>query len=280
MADNFGSGSFFQSRGKTEETSPKNAFFTPSGSLEEHLPTVGDLVVVKCDLQFASAGYTFPQSYFLPHVLKEHFVMVDIIDHQRRRVDEETKYIPVLTLNVYLDIEGMLELTEEDYEESYADTKIWDKRERGGLRLRDYVCKRSSLFKASGDGHLAFQENVEFYTIAWRENDVITGVPGIIEARKEKHWFFNSWNNNIYRGVNDLQKESYVKFPLVGLVGTLLDTRIVTHGLTADGRYVAGEDFKTIFYKVLFRDRIPVWVDQPVWKCPEPLALPILLPIP
>lgn len=258
---------------------PENAFLSLSGSLEDYLPSVGDLVVVKCDLQFVSAGISFPNNYFLPGVLKDKFIMVDIVNHERKLL-EETKYIPTLTLNVFLDIDGMLELTAYDYEESMTDTKRWDMREHGGLRLIDYVSKRSKVLDGNGFSMFLSDDSVDFHQIAFKDTDLITNIPGLVETRRQKHWFFNNWNNNIYRSGSNLTSETYVKFPLVGLVGTLLDFKVVTHSLTADGQYVGGKDFKTIFYKVLFNGRIPVWVDAPLWKCPDSLDLPILLPIP
>ena len=108
----------------------------------------------------------------------------------------------------------------------------------------------------------------------------LAGIPGIVETRREKHWFLDNWNSNIYRSFRDLKGENYVKFPLVGIVGTLMETKVVTHSLTGGGEYIGGDEFQTTFYKILFRDRIPVWVDAPVWRCPEPLSLPIYLPIP
>lgn len=267
-----------QPESTTETTEGEPLLETPE-SLERLLPTVGDLVVVKADLQFISAGNNFPNHYMLPDNLRELFKMRDLVN-QNPKMPHETKFIPTLTLNCYLDIDGMLELTAYDYEESMTDTKRWDMREHGGLRLRDYVTKRSKLFGGNGESISLRDDNVDFYTIAWKPEDMLTVIPGVVETRRQKHWFFNNWNNNIYKSASDLTSETYVKFPLVGMVGTLLDFRVVTHGMTPDGQYVEGSDHKTIFYKIWFNGRIPVWVDAPVWKCPDPLILPILLAIP
>lgn len=255
------------------------------GDLLEHPPEVGDLVVVKCDLQFASTGNTYPKMFVLPEALTDRFVMVDILNPKVKKTTTDSKYFPILGLNVFLDIEGFLDLTQEDYEENLSDTKIWDRKDLGGIRQKDYIRKRAwleksfpeSILRSSGTYH---KDYVEFHTMVWRENDLITGIPGIVETRREKHWFLDNWNSNIYRSFRDLRGENFVKFPLVGIVGTLLDTRVVTHSLTTGGEYIGGEEYQTTFYKILFRDRTPVWVDAPVWKCPEPLSLPIYLPIP
>lgn len=260
---------------------PKNVLLPALGGLEDYLPTIGDLVAVKCDLQFVSTAFSYPNHYFLPPALKDKFIMVDIVNHTTKGSPEETKYIPTLTLNCFLDVDGMLELTGYDYEESMTDTKRWDMREHGGLRLRDYVTKRSKILNGDGQS-IGFSagDSVNFHQIAWLDTDMITGIPGVVETRRQKHWFFNNTNNNIHQSSSDLTGETYVKFPLCGLVGTLMDYRVVTHSLTADGQYVGGNDYKTIFYKIWFSGRIPVWVDAPVWACPDPLSLPILLPIP
>lgn len=255
------------------------------GDLLEIPPVVGDLVVVKCDLQFASTGNTYPRMFVLPESLTDRFVAVDIMNPKVRKASCECKYFPILCLNVFLEIDGMLDLTKDDYEENLSDTKIWDRKDLGGIRQKDYIRKRAWLASTFPEDILRSsgtysQDYVEFHTLVWRENDLITGIPGIVETRREKHWFLDNWNSNIYRSFRDLKGENYVKFPLVGIVGTLMETKVVTHSLTGGGEYIGGDEFQTTFYKILFRDRIPVWVDAPVWRCPEPLSLPIYLPIP
>ena len=263
----------------------QKALLPPSGDLLECPPEVGDLVVVKCDLQFASIGNYYPKIFMLPEGLADRFVSVDVADHTKIKPATSSNYFPILNLNVFLDPESMLDLAESDYEDNMGDTKIWDRADLGGIRQRDYIRKRAwlqehysnSITFSSGKFNTDY---VELHTLVWREDDLITGIPGVMETRREKHWFLDNWNSNIYKSFKDIKKGSYVKFPLVGIVGTLLDTKTLTHSMTKDGNYINGTDFETTFYKVLFKNRIPVWVDAPVWKCPQTLCLPIYLPIP
>lgn len=237
----------------------------------------GDLVVVKCDLQFANTVNQYPSMYQLPQSIIDLFVTVDPITGEHKN-SLESFVIPVLNLNVYLDIEGFLSLTSYDYEEALMDTKLWDRTDLGGFRQRDYVQKRSKFNLGTGpDLDLG---RVSFYNFVWRNTDLVTMIPGIVETRKEKHWFIDNWNSNIYKSPKDIGREQFVKFPLVGVVGTLLEVRHVSHGLSKSGDYIGGNEYQTTFYKILFHDRIPLWVDAPVWKCPEPLRLPICLVIP
>lgn len=259
-----------------------DGFLASSGGLKNPLAEpaeVGDLVVVKCDLQFVFKNNMLGNAnILLPFALYDKFETVDVITHQKKMLSE-SNYVPILNLNVYFDIEGMLELTEEDYESSLNDTKIWNMNEIGGFRERDYVSKRAKTGRMEPPQCFRSEE-VRFYNLVWREDDIITGIPGVVEVRKHKHWFIGNYNPGVYRSSKDIERESFVKLPLCGLIGTLVETKLVKHGLSKYGDYIEGDDHETMFYKILFKDRLPVWVDAPVWKCPEELSLPIYLPIP
>lgn len=239
----------------------------------------GDLVVVKCELQFAANHNSYPKLLMLPPELAKLFVMVEFHDPLVEKVQLVQTFFPLLSLNVFLELEGFQDLTEEDHDESIGDTKIWDRNDLGGFRQKDYVRKRSWL-NSNKSANTFETDYVQFHTMVWRSNDLLTCIPGVCETRREKHWFLDNWNTNVYKSFRELSGETMIKFPLVGIVGTLLEQRVITHSFTAGGEYIGGTTHRTTFYKILFRDRVPVWVDAPVWKCPDPLSLPIYLPIP
>lgn len=242
-------------------------------------PVPGDLIVVKCDLQFATSNSVYPKTMLLPDALNNLFIMVELTRPTIKKLVPE--FFALLSLNVYKNIESFLDLTEEDHEHNISDTKIWDRSDHGGFRQRDYIRKRDWLANRSIHETGNFQTDcVEFHSMVWRENDLLTSIPGMMETRREKHWFLDNWNPAIYKSFKDITGETMLKFPLVGVVGTLLEVKVVTHGYAKHGEYMGGNTHQTIFYKVLFRDRTPVWVDAPIWKCPDPLSVPIFLPIP
>lgn len=253
-----------------------------SGALLETLedprrrvPIIGDLVVVKCDLQFVKLvggymGYTSHWHHSLPKGINAKFINGHM--GEKPFLDYlEYGISPRLDIRVYENPDDLLSLTSEDYDNSQNETKTWSTKSVGGYIMNDYVYKFANRGQLDGD----VKDIVYFFSLAFGDDEIITSMPGVYEYRKKKEWYADG--DVFYDG---LDAETNIKLPVIGIVATLLDSKLVRHSVTKRQEYIGGEGCETMFYKILFRGRRPIWVDSIIWRCPEALSLPIYLPLP
>lgn len=241
-------------------------------------PEVGDLVLAKCDLNFIeNDSFMIPREYFLPPNLEEQFKATGpMISGNSEICARDVGFTPVLFLDVFLDISLLGEITEEDYDQSQTETKLWDFNSSRGFLMKDYVRVQGSPASNS-----ILSNYVEFFSFSFKDNDIVAEIPSLFETRKEKFWFYSSKSSNIYRNPSDTTKERLLKMPVVGVCGTLLDTKTLVHARTDTIPFVKGNTHTTTLYKILFNSRVPLWVDSVVVSVREEdkLDLPIYLPV-
>lgn len=231
----------------------------------------GDLCLVPVELFLAATNSSMVQP--LPDSLAVKFVHVDLAGNVKTRKGHELH--PVLTLFCVKDLDGYLELTEEDYEESMHTTKLWKRHSQsGGLWNYDYITKYAHYDLSP--------KNVDLYLVSWSPTDLISVVPGVVEVRTRRNWFYgDTVSQNMYEGLSGRETPSQeIELPVVGMLGTVLSTKIVYHSYDKYGNVIVGSQHKSTFYQILLKDRVPVWVQGPVWKCPDEIILPVYLPVP
>ena len=243
------------------EESTSTSLLESSEDVVRGFPIIGDLVVVKCDLQFTGAGdIKFINKFCgaLPNGIMEK-LRYDYIGGDGRFEILKGPY-PYLTIRVWEEPEALLLLTTEDYERSQGETKTWNLNDNDGYRTIDCILSHEHRKMTV----------VKFFSLIFRENEIITGIPDIYEIRREYEWYMGGLEIGLIR---------HIKLPIIGVVGTLLDSKVLRHDVTKRGEYIGGEGSETVFHKILFRGRRPMWVDSMIWRCPSALSLPIYLPL-
>lgn len=238
------------------------------------VPIIGDLVVVKCDLQFVGInggyiGHTSNWRQSLPDGIN-----IKLINGYTSKNSNkgyfECGVTPRLDIRVYEEPEELLSLTSEDYDKSQNETKSWSTKSVGGYIMNDYV------YKFANRGQVTRETNdiVKFFSLAFTNEEIITGIPGAHEIRKKKEWYADG---DAFFGFDD---DATIKLPIIGVVATLLDSKLLRHNVTKRQEYIGGVGSETMFHRVLFRGRRPMWVDSMIWRCPAAISLPIYLPLP
>lgn len=244
--------------------------YNAESALETGEAEPGDLCLIPLELFLASSNSSIQ---FLPDTLAVKFVHVDLTGNIKPKTGHGI--YPSLNLFCVVDLDGYLELTQEDYEESLHSTKLWKRNsQKGGLWNYDYITKYSF--------HDNDPKNVDLFLVNWSPTDLISVVPGVVEVRTRRNWFYgDTVSQNMYDSLSRHERPSQeIELPVVGLVGTVLKTKVVYHSYDKNGNVVVGSQEKSTFFQVLLKDRIPVWVQGPVWKCPDELILPVYLPVP
>lgn len=240
--------------------------------LETGDPDLGDLVLVPCDMWLTSATLHYNTARnALPDALSVKFLTVDSRGNPR----QGSIIRPVVELFCIEDLEGFLRCTTADYEESMQQTKLWNiKPKYPGILQYDYIMRQTEFMNS---------DIVDLFMIAWEDQDILSVVPGIIEVRSRKHWFTpDQHSQNMYKSMEHINvpMASSIELPVVGMLGTILEKRLITHSYDKYCNVIEGNDQQSWFYKILLRGRRPMWFQGPVWRAPEELVLPIYLPIP
>lgn len=256
-------------RAKYKAGNVGNQIHSQPSVLDLEDPEAGDLVMVPVEL-FLSSNVT-PTNKALPPALAMKFLLVDVKGSPRQGASVQ----PTVELFCVEDLDAFVSLSADDYEVSMGQTKLWDiKPKYPGLHRYDYIVQPTNLINSN---------LVELFLVAWHENDSLSVVPGIIETRTRKHWFTTDHHSqNIYRSLiqGNVPVLSEVDLPVVGMLGTVLEKRLVSHDFDLYGNLISGVKEQSWFYRILLRGRRPMWFQGPVWKCPNELVLPIYLPIP
>lgn len=240
--------------------------------LETGEPEPGDLVLAPCEMWLTSATLHYNTSRnALPDNIAVKFLTVD----PKGRPRQGSIIRPVVELFCIEDLSGFLKCTKDDYEESMQQTKLWNiKPKYPGIIQYDYIMRRVGSFDT---------EIIDLFLVAWEEQDTLSVIPGIVEVRSRKHWFTpDQHSQNMYKSLEHINVpvSSDIELPVVGMLGTLLEKRLITHSYDKHYNVIEGGDQESWFYKILLRGRRPMWFQGPVWKAPEELVLPIYLPIP
>lgn len=232
---------------------------------------LGDLCLVPIEMFLAASHSSHIQP--IPSSLAVKFVHVDLAGNTKKG----SGIHPILTLFCIQDIDTYLTLTGEDYEESLNQTKIFGRTTKAnatGLWNYDYIVKY--------DDFSIRPKTVDLFLVKWAPTDLLSVIPGVVEVRARKNWFYgDTTSQNMYKALTgNTGIKNEIELPVVGLVGTVLQTRNVIHDYDERGNIIVGDKCQSTFYQILLKDRVPVWVQGPVWKCPDELILPVYLPVP
>jgi len=222
---------------------------------------VGDLALVPCELWFYPTRYGNVIWNKEPReILSLKSIMCTRGGTPVRNSDLE----PVCQVSCVMDIEKYLKLTEHEIEKSSfyaADVELYPK--IPGLLKSNTIWLGDSV--------------VETYFLYWLRRDLFSAIPNLVERRPWAHWMLGE----ILMEENKRpDKSTMIDLPVLGTAGVVVEKKILNHGLTNKGIYIAGDTHQSTFYRVLFGgNRPPVWVFGNVWKSPKKLILPIYFPI-